>query len=157
MRILRSRYFLTVSLLSVSLVFAVTIFGQHDGQDISENDKLNPIDETEKWEYPYEATEEKRRKLLQILSDFKGPIPVKDLIRKLGNPDRIDDLSAKHKPLSPYDDGFLAGSKAAYSYRCIWFARKYSKSPGIGDSWLAAYVDKNERTVPVIHQNWLKK
>jgi hypothetical protein len=157
MQILRSRYFLTFSILSVSLVFAVTIFGQHGDQDISENDKLYPIDETEKWEYPYEATEEKRRKLLQILSDFKDPIPVKDLIRKLGNPDRIDDLSAKYKPLSPYEAGFLAGSKVAFMYRCIWFARKYSKSPGIGDSWLAAYVDKNERTVSVIHQNWLKK
>lgn len=144
-------------LLSVFLVFAATGFGQHDGQNISENDKLNPIDETEKWEHPYEASEEKRKKLLHILRDFKDPISVKDLIRKLGNPDRIDDLSTKYKYLSHYEAGFLAGSKDAYSYRCIWFVRKYSKSPGLTDGWLAAYVDKNERTVSVIHQNWLRK
>jgi hypothetical protein len=148
---------LLLILLSVFLVFVATGFAQRDGQNISENDKLNPIDETEKWEYPYEASEEKRKKLLQILSDFKDPISVKDLIRKLGNPDRIDDLSTKYKPLSHYEAGFLAGSKGAYSYRCIWFVRKYSKSPALGDSWLAAYVDKNEGTVSVIHQNWLKK
>jgi hypothetical protein len=144
-------------ILSAFTAFATINFDQPTDQNVSENEKLGPFDETEKWEYPYEASDEKRQKLLQALNDFKGPIPVKELISKIGKPDRIDDLSTKSKPLSHYETGFLAGSKDKYSYRCIWFARKYSKSPGLSDSWLAAYIDKDEKTVSVIHQNWLKK
>ena len=151
------KLFLLSLIFSSFPVFAIVGFDQRNDQNVSENEKLSPFDETEKWEYPYVASDEKIQKLLQTLNDFSDPVPAKELIRKLGKPDRIDDLTAKYKPLSHYEAGFLAGSKDKYSYRCIWFARKESKSPGLGDSWLAAYIDKDERTVSVIHQNWLKK
>jgi hypothetical protein len=126
------------------------------GDQNSPNNQLRPKDETENWKYPYLASEDKKQQLLKVLNDTKETISVAELIRTLGAPDRIDDLRKDYKPLSHSETGFLARNKDVYSYRCIWFARKESKSPGLGDSWLAAYVDKNEKTVSVIHQNWLK-
>jgi len=143
-------------LFSAFLAIAPIAIGQQINQNTPENDQLHPGDETENWQYPYQAAESKKQQLLDMLNNFKEPVSVGDLIRKLGKPDRIDDLRKEYKPLSPYEAGFLARNKDSYSYRCIWFARKYSKAPGLSDSWLAAYVDKNEKTVSVIHQNWLK-
>lgn len=139
------------------LGFASVGFCQHSDKSASESGRLSARDETETWQYPYQASEEKKQKLLTTLDAFKDPELIGDLIRKLGTPDRIDDLRKEYKPLSHYEAGFLAGSKGTFSYRCIWFARKASKSPGLSDSWLAAYVDKDEKTVSVIHNNWLKK
>ncbi|MBK6724520.1 MAG: hypothetical protein IPG58_15000 [Acidobacteria bacterium] len=47
-------------------------------------------------------------------------------------------------------------SKDQFSFRCIWFARKTSKSPGLSDGWLAAYVDKDGKNVTVVHSNYLE-
>ena len=143
-------------LITFAAFLAFACFGQQSDQN-APNNQLKPIDETEQWKYPYQASEDKKQQLLNVLNDFKETISVADLIRKLGMPDRIDDLRKEYKPLSHFEAGFLARNKETYSYRCIWFARKESKSPGLSDSWLAAYVDKNEKTVSVIHQNWLKK
>jgi len=139
------------------ILFAIVGFSQHSDKRTSNNDSLSPMDETESWQYPFQAPEEKRKKLLGALSEFKDPMPVSDLFRELGKPDRIDDLRKESKPLSPYESGFMAGSKDRFSYRCIWFARKASKSPGLSDSWLAAYVDKDGKTISIIHNNWLKE
>ena len=139
------------------ILFASVGLSQHGDKRTHNNDSLSPIDETEGWQYPYQAPEEKRQKLLGILNEFKDPATVSDLFRELGKPDRIDDLRKESKPLSHYESGFMAGNKDRFAYRCIWFARKASKSPGLSDSWLAAYVDKDGKTVSVIHNNWLKK
>ena len=138
-------------------LFASVGLSQNNDKKTSDNDSLSSMDETESWAYPYQAPEEKRQKLLNMLDEFKDPLPVGDLFRKLGKPDRIDDLGKKSKPLSHYETGFMEQNKDRFSYRCIWFARKASKSPGLSDSWLAAYVDKDEKTISVIHNNWLKK
>jgi len=80
----------------------------------SGSDKLSAMDETEHWQYPYQATEEKRQALLGMLDGFKDPEPIGDFIRKVGAPDRIDDLRKEHKPLSHYEDGFIAGKKGRF-------------------------------------------
>jgi hypothetical protein len=117
--------------------------------------ELKGSDETERWNYPYRAADDKRQDLLDVLKDFKGPIRIGDLFKRIGSPDRIDDLSKETKPLSHFESGFMDATKDRYSFRCIWFVRKTSRSPGLSDSWLAAYVDKNGRTVSVVHSNYL--
>jgi hypothetical protein len=147
-----------MKLLSLLICFSCLVFGsapafsQNRDKSTSASGSLSARDETETWQYPYKAPEEKRQKLLAVLDAFKDPEPIGDLIRNLGTPDRIDDLTKMNKPLSHYEDGFMARSKDTFSYRCIWFARKESKSPGLSDSWLAAYIARDEKTVLVMHQ-----
>ncbi len=141
----------------VSLSFLISLgISQRPDQKTSENRRLNPIDETEKWQYPYEAPAKRKQKLLDALDKFKEPVSIDDLIDKLGSPDRVEDLKTQTKPLSHFESGFMAGNKDNFSFRCVWFVRKASKSPGLSDSWLAAYVDKDEKTVSAMHHNWLK-
>ena len=149
--------------MKMSLVISVLLLcvsvgvSQQSNMKTSERDQLTPIDNTESWWYPFQAPEQKIQSLRNALEEFKGSILLDDLVRKVGKPDRIDDLSKQNKPLSPFESSFIVGSKGRFSYRFVWFARKESKSPGLSDSWLAAYLDKDVITVSVMHDNWLKK
>jgi len=143
-------------LMAIGLFTSVAI-AQHSDHKKTDDVKLKKMDATEAWKYPFLAPDETKRKLLSVLDEFKDTVSVGDLLKRLGKPDRIDDLASVTKPLSHFESGFMNGSKDKYSYRCIWFVRKTSKSPGLGDSWLAAYVDSDGTTVSVIHSNWLKK
>src|SRR5437763_843039 len=122
---------LFLGIFSAIILFASVGLSQYSNKRTSDNDGLSPMDETESWQYPYQAPEEKIQKLLGVLNEFKDPMPVSDLFHKLGRPDRIDDLRKESKPLSHYESGFMSGNKERFSYRCIWFARKASKSPGL--------------------------
>ena len=148
--------FTFLTIVSAVLFFVSVGVGQRPDQKTPGYHRLNPVDETEKWQYPYEVSAERKQKLLDALDKFKEPVPIDDLINKLGSPDRIEDLKTRTKPLSHFESGFMAGNKDKFSYRCVWFARKASKLPGLGDSWLAAYVDNDEKTVSAMHHNWLK-
>lgn len=144
------------------LITILTIFTSYGVAQQIEDKKSNeiilkPMDVTEAWKYPYSASEEKRNKLLSLLDDFEESITVSDLFKRLGEPDRIDDLVKETKPLSHFESGFTDRTKGQFAYRFIWFARKASKLPGLSDSWLAAYVDNEGKTVTVIHNNWLKR
>lgn len=137
---------------SLVVLLVLPVLGLSQGHQT----ELKALDKTENWQYPYKVDDDKRKKLIDALNEFKNPVDVSDLFTKLGEPDRIDDLSKESKPLSHFETGFLDGSKDVYSFRLIWFARKASKSPGLSDSWLAAYVDKDRKTVSVIHSNYLQ-
>jgi TonB family protein len=144
------------SFLSMILILAYVGFGQRIEVRESTQFELKSLDETESWQYPYKIPDDKRKKFLDVLKNFQDAVEIQDLFGKLGAPDRIDDLSKPSKPLSHFETGFMAGTKEAYSFRCIWFATKASKSPGLSDSWLAAYVDKDQKTVAVVHSNYLQ-
>jgi hypothetical protein len=144
------------AVLSMILILACVGLGQRPEIRESTQTELKALDQTESWQYPYKIADVKRQKLLDVLKNFKDTVEVGDIFGKLGKPDRIDDLSKSSKPLSHFEDGFVDGSNDRYSFRCIWFARKASKSPGLSDSWLAAYVDKGQKTVSVIHSNYLQ-
>lgn len=139
------------------MLFASNSLGQTVDNNRSGDDGLRSGDVSGNFKYPYQVSDERKQKFIDILNEFKDPFPLSDLLIKLGKPDRVDDLSKESKPLSHFESGFMSGSVGRFSYRCIWFARKASASPGLGDSWIAAYVDKDEKTVSVIHNNWLKK
>ncbi len=79
-----------------------------------------------------------------------------DLLARLGRADRVENLSQSVKTLSPFEDGFVDGSRGRLSYRFVWFARRLSRSPGISDSFLVAYVGADKTKLVAVHGNWLK-
>ena len=104
-------------------------------------------DSTGTWQYPYQVPPERRQRVIAVLRAFRDSCPVQDLIRRLGAPARIEDLSKPTKPLSGFEDGFIMGARGKFSYRLVWFVKKLSRSPGITDAFLVAYVRPDGRTV----------
>ena len=128
------------------------------GQAKSES-KLNlePQDKTTSWTYPYQASDERAKELEQKLEKLKLNAPVEDVIKLLGEPDVIVDLTQEFKKLSHYESGVLARNEEKLSLRLVWYFRKYTKLPSLGDKWIAAYLSEDKKTVLFYVANNVKK
>ena len=140
-----------------SLIFVSSLSSaQQTGAPAVKGDQLVSYDSTRQWHYPYEVSSERRQQFVDALKGFQASSPLRDLTQQLGCPDRVEDLSKTTQPLSPFEQGFVDGHRDRLAYRFVWFARKLSKSPGISDSFLVAYVGGEGTQIVALHGNWLK-
>ena len=146
--------------LSVMLIISLTpscASAQLQQSSLTLPEVSKPGDETKDWTYPYQATDEKKQKLLDELETLKKEMLISEVVARLGKPDVIDDLRKGFRNLSHEESGMLSGNHEKISYRCVWYVRKYDKLPSLGDSWLAVYVGTDEKRVTKFMTNWLKR
>jgi len=121
-------------------------------------DSAEPVayDSTSSWQFPHEVSPERRQQLVDAFRSFQTSGSLRDLLARLGRADRVENCSQSVQTLSPFEAGFVDGSRGRLSYRFVWFARKLSRSPGISDSFLVAYVGADKTKLVAVHGNWLK-
>jgi len=118
--------------------------------------ELVAYDSTSRWQFPYEVSPERRQQLVDAFRSFRTSGSLPDLLARLGRADRVENLSQSVQTLSPFEDGFVDGSRGRLSYRFVWFARRLSRSPGISDSFLVAYIGADKTKLVAVRGNWLK-
>src|SRR5436190_3862431 len=134
------------SILIVILILACGAFGQRNkGLTV----ELKPFDATANWQYPYNAPTEKTQKLRAAAQEMKTPIDVAELFGRLGKPDLIEAYTG-HLSHSHYLLSWVNSDK--YSFVCLWFAKRSEKYYPAHEGYLAAYVDKDRKTVSYLKQ-----
>jgi hypothetical protein len=137
------------------LVLSIAAEAQQPSTARAPSQPLVAMDSTALWQYPYQVSPDRRQQVVAVLRAFRDSCLVADLVRQLGAPARIEELSKHAQPLSAFDDGFLLGAGGRVAYRLVWFVKKLSRSPGVTDAFLAAYVRADGRTVRALHGNGL--
>jgi hypothetical protein len=108
---------------------------------------LVPTDSTQTWHYPYQVTPERRERIRVVVEACHDSCSVPELVRELGAPARSEVLSWRSSPLSAFDAGLLAGARGHRVYRLVWYVKKLTRAPSVTDSYIAAYVRSDGRTV----------
>ena len=138
------------------LAFVPFTYGQSKSK-AKDKTNLEPQDKTTSWTYPYKVSEERAKELEQKLEKLKLEMPVKDVLELLGEPDVTADLTKKFEELSYYESGALARNEKKLSLRFVWYFRKYTTLPSLGDKWIAAYLSEDKKTVLFYVENNVKK
>ncbi|HKE02648.1 MAG TPA: hypothetical protein VKE91_01240 [Blastocatellia bacterium] len=142
-----------VTLAALSLMFFFAPFAPNSSGQIQQQkapdkaDKIKPYDETEKWKYPYQATETRIKKIEDNLTAIKQNMTYAEVIEKLGAPDAVHDLRTGFFGLSPREDGMMMRYRGNFSYRAIWYWSKKSENANLNDKWFAVYLGQDEKTV----------
>ncbi len=124
-----------------------------------ERPALSTYDSTKAWQFPHQVSRARRQQVEAVLSSFRDSCTVQSLISRLGNPDRIEQVTPQTQPLTFFDAGFLAGAARAghrISYRLVWFVKKLREEPSSTDEFLVAYVRADGRTVRAVFGNGLE-
>ena len=110
--------------------------------------RVQPVDETKKWSYPYKASEERNKQILKVaklVNNFH--LTIQEVIDKLGKPDVVEDVRKKFNGLSPEEDQMMMRNRTILSVRAISSIRKQGTLPNLKDTWIAVYVGTDERNV----------
>ena len=146
----------TIQFLLILTFLTFVPFGYGQSKPESKTN-LTPQDKTTSWTYPYKVADERAKELEQKLEKLKLNAPVEDVIKLLGEADVIADLTQKFEKLSHYENGVLARNEEKLSLRLVWYFRKYTKLPSLGDKWIAAYLSEDKKTVLFYVANNVKK
>lgn len=146
----------TIQLLLVVTLLAFVPFALAQSK-AKDKFNLEPQDTTTSWTYPYKISEEKAKELEQKLGTLKLGMPIKDVLELFGEPDTIADLTKEFKKLSHFESGVLARNEKKLSLRLVWYFRKYTTLPSLGDKWIAAYLSEDKKTVLFYVENNIKR
>jgi hypothetical protein len=138
----KSRIFFAMLVLIIAVSFSTL------GQSRLSTYRVQPVDETKKWSYPYKANDERSNQILKVaklVNDFH--LTIQEVIDKLGKPDVVEDVRKKFNGLSPEEDQMMMRNRNKLSFRAIWYISKQGTLPNLKDTWIAVYVGTDERNV----------
>jgi hypothetical protein len=131
-----------------ALILLAVIAVSTTGQSRLSAYRIQPVDETKKWSYPYNANEERSRQILKaakLADNFY--LTIQDVIKQLGKPDVVEDVRKKFNGLSPEEDRMMERNRNKLNFRAIWYISKQGTVPNLKDSWIAVYVGRDEKNI----------
>ena len=117
------------------------------GEQNKSSDSVKPVDNTVKWELPYEAPPEKSKRIQDGIKSIKLRMSYAQAVSRLGTPDAVYDLRNEFFGLSPQEDGLMMSYRSSLSFRVIWYFSKAGTAPNLKDKWFALYLATDEKTV----------
>ena len=110
-------------------------------------DKISARNSTVGWHFPYKASAERSAKIAEGEKLLKAPVPYKDVIKLLGEPDTVTDLRGHFFGLSHSEDGFLVSNRRRLTWRAVWYLEKVDSAENVNNRWIAVYLGRNGTTV----------
>lgn len=135
-------------ILFAMLVMIIAVSFSTVGQSRLSTYRVQPVDETKKWSYPYKANDERSKQILKaakLADNFY--LTIQEVVEKLGRPDVVEDIRKKFNGLSPEEDQVMMRNRNKLTFRAIWYISKQGTLPNLKDTWIAVYVGTDERNV----------